>query len=403
MPHNYIPPARTRMSLEIEGTGIQLHIMSLLLLPNELLLQISDGLKGDLRDLSALVRANRRLARLLAGTLIDHVFSTRSKTYGERALYSAARRGDAITVGSLLDRGILGFICGQPGKEEYFLHTAVQTESLDTIRTLLACGLPPSVRAKYGKTPLSIAAETGNLGAVGALLESAQVEVNTKDTWGRTPLWLAAWKGYSSVVRALLGRPEVEANSQQRNTDFNRHETPLAIACRCGHVSVVRELLADKRVNVNARDGAGFTPIHLSVTNSCSDILRLLLAHPSIDALIPCASGRTPLHTAAELGNLDAFTQFLLHPQITDLNILAADYWAPLGLAAWNGREGITALYLAARRMWLRVVGELLEAEEVDVYKRGAEGGMSFAEFVEGGNDSRMKELLRGKVESERH
>ncbi|PWW74906.1 ankyrin [Tuber magnatum] len=341
--------------------------------------------------------------------------------YGRRALYSAAQREDVITVGSLLVRGILTFICDQPGKEVHFLHTAVKTESRNTIRTLLTCGLPSFVRAKYGKTPLATAAEAGNVGAVEALIGSAQVDVNAKDVWDRTPLWLAAWNGYAGVVGFLLGRTDVEANSQQSNTDFNGHETPLAIACRCGHASVVQELLADERVDVNSRDDAGFTPIHLSITNSRSDILRLLLSHSFVDPLVPHVSGRTPLHTAAELGNLDAFRQLLGHPNITDPNIPAADNWTPLGLAAWNGREGIvralvndgrvnvngiagasqTAVFLAAKRMWLRVVKELLEVKGVDVYKRGEEGGVSFAEFVEAGNDSRMKELLAMKLESE--
>ncbi|KAG0136123.1 ankyrin repeat-containing domain protein [Tuber indicum] len=343
--------------------------------------------------------------------------------YGKRVLYSAAQREDLIAVSFLLDRGILSFVSDEPGKEDYFLHTAVRTESHNTIGTLLTCGLPPFLRGKYGQTPLAIAAETGNLGAVEALLESARVDVNARDIWDRTPLWLAAWKGHADVVRTLLRRRDIDANPQQSNKDLNGHETPLAIACRYGHVSVVQELLVDEKVDVNSCDDAGFTPVHLSVTNSCSDILRLLLSHSSVDALIPFASGRTPLHTAAELGNLDAFTQLLRLPKITNPNIPAADNWTPLGLAVWNGREGIvralvedgrvdineiagagqTAIFLAGKRMWYRVVRQLLEVEGVDIYKRGAESGMSFAEFVESGKDSRMKELLRWKVESERH
>ncbi|RPA92368.1 ankyrin, partial [Choiromyces venosus 120613-1] len=236
-------------------------------------------------------------------------------------------------------------------------------------------------------TPLAIAAEAGNQGAVEALLGRADVDVNSKDVWDRTPLWLAAWKGHAGVVRAILGRSDADTNSRQSNKDYNGRETPLSIACRSGHVSVIKELLADDRVDVNARDDAGWTPVHLCVTSSHSDILRLLLSHPSTDALSPYASGRTPLHTAAELGNLEAFTQLLCHPQISNPNILAADNWSPLGLAAWNGREGIvralvkdgrtdvngiagagqTAIYLAAKRMYLRVVKELLQAEGVDV------------------------------------
>ncbi|PWW73506.1 ankyrin, partial [Tuber magnatum] len=125
------------------------------------------------------------------------------------------------------------------------------------------------------------------------------------------------------------------------------------------------------------------------------NVLSLLLAQPSIDALAHCDNGHTPLHTAAVRGNLNALRQLLQHPQVTDPNITTRDNWTPLGLAVRFGRDGIvrelvkdgrvdingiagaghTALVLAAKMMWLDAVEELLQAEDVDVHKQGAEDG----------------------------
>ncbi|PWW79970.1 ankyrin [Tuber magnatum] len=344
-------------------------------------------------------------------------------------------RKDVRVVKSFLDLGMLSFICGKPGKENHFLHSAVRTKSYTIIHTLLVCGIPSSIQDKYGKTPLSIAVEVGNVGAVKALLESihvdinakdmqqrtalaiavearnldvlnillgsTEVDVNARDMWDRTPLWLAAWKGYTDVVTILLYREDIEVNSEQTNKDCNQHETPLAIACCCGHVSVVQKLLTDSRVNVNTRNTKGLTPVHSSVKQHFSEIRRLLLAHPSIDVLSTCDTGHTSLHTAAEFGNLVAITQLLCHPQVVDPNITTADGWTPLGMATANGQEevvealgkdkrvdinavageGKTAIVLAAERMWFQGMIALLRVGGVDVYKQGREGGKSFMEI----------------------
>ncbi|CUS11114.1 unnamed protein product [Tuber aestivum] len=392
--------------------------MSLLSLPNELLIQISDELKDDLGDFGSFVYTHQWLELLLEDTLIDLVFNTQSRIWGREVMFSAANRGDAVTVRSLLDRGIISFVYDFPMIPQDFLHFAAKTESYTTICTLLACGVPPSVHSRSGETPLCAAAKEGNLGAVKAFIESGKVNINAGDAWNRTPLWLAASIGDEEIVSALLNLENIEVNSCNVDWDSTAGRTPLAIACCLGHGSVVRELLADGRVEVNTQDEAGLTPIHSSVKYRHRDALRLLLSHPSVNILTPCKRGRTPLHTAAEIGNQKAFKKLLHYPQITNPDILAGDDWTPLGLAAWNdhgdivkalvkdGRAdlnriagvGQTAIVLAAKRESFWVLEVLLHARAVDVYKRGETDGVSFAEFVERGSNLRLKLIWRRKL-----
>ncbi|PWW79914.1 ankyrin, partial [Tuber magnatum] len=262
--------------------------------------------------------------------------------------------------------------------------------------TLLTCGVLPSVQNESVRTPLSMAAEAGNVGAVKALLDKSyadinvknmqhwtplaiaaetgyldivamlldcdQVDVNTKDIEGRTSLWLAAWNGHASVIRALLGRNDIEAG----NKDLNGYKTPLAIACWGGHIFVVQELLADKRVDVNSPDAEGLTPVHLA---------HLQITDPNTLS----EDGWTPLDMAAFYGQLN-IVRALINDGRVDINKIAG--------------TGQTAITIAARRLWPRVVEELLQVQGVDLYKRGAEDGISFVNLMEVRDNQWMKELL---------
>jgi len=57
--------------------------------------------------------------------------------------------------------------------------------------------------SKYGRTPLSMAAENEHEMVVKLLLETGEVVVDSKDEYGRTPLSRAAANGHEMVVRLL--------------------------------------------------------------------------------------------------------------------------------------------------------------------------------------------------------
>lgn len=87
------------------------------------------------------------------------------------------------------------------------------------------------------RTPLSLAAETGNLLLVELLLERPDVNPVLSDCNGRTPLSYAAENGCEDVVKLLLERGDVNSDSSDRNG-----LTPLSYATRSNYFGTIRLL-----------------------------------------------------------------------------------------------------------------------------------------------------------------
>ncbi|MFN3649401.1 MAG: ankyrin repeat domain-containing protein [Armatimonadota bacterium] len=118
-----------------------------------------------------------------------------------RQLLSAAERGDRRYVAALLDRGV-----------------------------------SPSVRGRFGGTPLTLAAEHGHLAVVEELLErGASVDEAAED--GTTALHFAAQGGHTEIVGLLLKR------GADPNRESRGYWTPLLTAAAGGHTGTVELLL----------------------------------------------------------------------------------------------------------------------------------------------------------------
>src|SRR5439155_12109368 len=71
---------------------------------------------------------------------------------------------------------------------------------------------------EYGRTPLSWAAEYGNVDVVKSLL-NANANIEAADKYGRTPLNWAALNGHVDVVKSLLN---ANANIEAANNTYGR-------------------------------------------------------------------------------------------------------------------------------------------------------------------------------------
>ena len=168
-----------------------------------------------------------------------------------------------------------------------------------------------------GRTPLSWASENGYTTAVKLLLDSSNVDLNSRDNhYGLTPLSRAAGKGHEAVVKLLLDSGKADADSK----DYSRR-TPLSWAALNGHEAVVKLLLDSGKVDADSKDKEeGRTPLSWAAGNGHEAVVKLLLDFGKADAdSKDHYSGRTALSWAAGNGH-EAVVKLLLDSGKVDAN-----------------------------------------------------------------------------------
>jgi ankyrin repeat protein/beta-lactamase regulating signal transducer with metallopeptidase domain len=249
--------------------------------------------------------------------------------YGRSALRYAVEKGMVQNAQALLGLGA-----------EHDLLTAAAMGTPETVRRL-AAESPRGLRLRSASlaTPLHVAAERGDVGAIRALL-GAGADPNARDLSGRSPLHLAAATGdVEAVVELLDGGADTDVPALT-----NAGATPLHVAAEQGLAEVVQTLLA-AGANPNAKDEGGSSPLHLAA--GVGDVRSVsLLLQRGADPDCLSASGATPLANASEVGAWDV-VQVLLHA--------GAD-------PKWRPEFGASPLYHAARAGRADMVSALLQA-----------------------------------------
>ncbi len=156
--------------------------------------------------------------------------------------------------------------------------------------SLVACGPNQSVEEKKGEPPLIVAAETGDLARIEALL-AKQSDVDTRDSCRWTPLMKAALNGHTSAVQRLL-----ESGAQP-----------------------------------NLGDKGGYTALMLAASNNHADIVELLLRHGADIDPVESTEGFSALIWSAKLGHPEVIKILLQHgadPTLRDHKGMTALDWA---------------------------------------------------------------------------
>ena len=221
------------------------------------------------------------------------------------------------------------------------------------------------------RTPLMLAAESGKMRAVNALLAGG-ADVNALDREGWTALMYAANNGREAITQRLL--------RASANPDMADHiplvgdETALSLAASRGHVAVVK-LLVRGGVDLQSAGSGRALEAAASIGNSAE--LRLLL--PEIAARFPPTRFQVALAMAVRAKHRPAAR--LLLQAGADPDIGFGDGTSPLILAASNddremvrlllrsgadpnrrGDRGVTALIEAGQDGCAAVIPALLEA-----------------------------------------
>jgi ankyrin repeat protein len=186
------------------------------------------------------------------------------------AFFAAAAEGDLALVDLFLEAGMPAAARDQWGSSA--LLEASRSDRAEVVARLLSRGAKPG-DAPGGEPPLTVAAESGSLGALKALLAAGadpdQVADPAKGPGG-TPLQRACAAEAWGAARLLL---EGGASSRLAAPQL---APPLFLAAESGHAPTVA-LLLGRGADPNARGTGGAAPIWLPVWNGHVEVVRLLL------------------------------------------------------------------------------------------------------------------------------
>lgn len=178
---------------------------------------------------------------------------------------------------------------------------------LNIARLLIERGANLKAKDFKGNTPLHIAAGEGLKDLCGLLLDEGESThkslIHCQNKKGMTPLHLASREGQCEVLELLLRRG-AKADSKDFNSWFPFHyatdngritccrallpyyagderlteeqESPLMVAARRGHYRFIKDLPLDK-LNINFRDKAGNTALHIAAKKPFDKFVSLLL------------------------------------------------------------------------------------------------------------------------------
>lgn len=238
--------------------------MSLLEIPNELLLQIAESL--DSESLNCLLRTSRFSAELLTPLL--HKLAAQDK-YDTPALLWAAERGHRQLMALLLE---MGADINIQNRRDWItgtaLHKVAMHKDASMVRLLLDKGANVEAVDQHKKTPLHHAVIEGFEEMVKLLLGKG-AKVKVKDYRGSTPLQVAIAKGANPIISMLLDNgADIEARNEGGMTALHQ-------AVSYGSISTVR-LLMERGANLYARGNRGETPMILAHRKHYKKVRELL-------------------------------------------------------------------------------------------------------------------------------
>jgi len=263
-------------------------------------------------------------------------------TFGdENALHIAAKNRHPEVVSALLDadNGLIDTF----NDEGSALHLAA-LKCPEIVDVLLSKKCDPKIKAKDGKLALHVAAQTGNLSAVSALVRADSDSVNTEDELGHTPAQEAAYHSQSTVLQFLI------ENGCDMNAVDHNDWTLLHAAVQKGDLQTAIYLLTTKPELINQQTKGGLTALYFAVTYGHIDLINLLLKQKANVDLCD-NDGGSVLHVAVQKG----------HEKI--VSMLLSQYPA-LAKKKTNAQYGFyTALSVAIFYKQKNIIPALLQAD----------------------------------------
>lgn len=195
--------------------------------------------------------------------------------------------------------------------------------------------LQPSAATTQGgphrDTPLHLAALSGDVATVRAVLETLPAAAATGNLDGQLPLHLAAMGGCAEAVSLILAAHPAAVTCADSSSNL-----PIHHACLDAPAEVVQMLLDAAPETATAVGGdAGSQPIHCAASNAAA--VRVLLACPGVTPTAKSKVGATALHNAAAAEDGFAALELLVAAAPEACRMAGHDGWLPVHVAAVLG------------------------------------------------------------------
>jgi ankyrin repeat protein len=177
------------------------------------------------------------------------------------------------------------------------LYSAIRSNDLREMKTLLDEGSSANEAGPEGMTPLMAAAEAGSLDAMKMLIDR-HADVNAKNTFGSTALMFSITD--AKKARLLLN------HGADVNVAARSGRTPLIVASFANPSAEVVRMLLAKDANVAVMDQRKVTPLNAATFGNDTETVRLLLAASADVNTADTFIGLTPLINASGNRNLEA-------------------------------------------------------------------------------------------------
>lgn len=211
---------------------------------------------------------------------------------------------------------------------------AIKISDPDRVRTLMYAHVDVNEKNYAGITPLTVAAEKGNMEIIKMLVEDGKADVNDKSSYGVTPIISASAAGQGEVIEYLVSKganvtvkddmgktpllyavhfdqPKaieslIKFDNAAINLPDNSGNAPLIYAAQEGLLNNVKALLT-YGADVNYRNPvSGLSALAAAAAEGHTQVIRALVKNGKADINLPDQSGRTPIFYAAEQNQTEA-------------------------------------------------------------------------------------------------
>jgi F-box protein 11 len=192
-------------------------------------------------------------------------------------------------------------------EDDRVIFSAVATNNLPKMESLLEAKASIDIHSTRGRTPLQVAVTEG-FDSLSLLLLEHGASSLAQDDDNRTALHLAALKGHTSILASLIQHLPSESILDVEDICGM---TPLHCAVLSCHIQCVAVLL-EFGASESAVSAAGLSCLHLATCHDADEVAQHILSiRPQLlFSLDP--SLQTPLHAAASLGALRCLNLYLI-------------------------------------------------------------------------------------------